>query len=94
MTGVSFVWSVLHTWIDQPVAYFHPGTRAWEFGVGALVALGAGRALRLTDRGERVLGWAGLTLLLKVLSSGGLAAAASAAGSSGSSQASACREQW
>lgn len=64
VTGVSFVWSVLHTWIDQPVAYFHPGTRAWEFGVGALVALGAGRALRLTDRGERVLGWAGLTLLL------------------------------
>lgn len=40
VTAVSFGCSVVMTWLDQPVAYFHTATRAWEFGVGGLVAAG------------------------------------------------------
>lgn len=35
----SFAWSVVQTADDQAFAYFSPLTRAWEFGIGALVAL-------------------------------------------------------
>lgn len=63
-TVASFVCSVLLTRADQPVAYFHTATRAWEFGMGALVAAGALTVPRLTYRGQRLLGWTGLSLVL------------------------------
>lgn len=66
-TAVSFVVSLVLTHVDQPVAYFHPAARAWEFGVGGLIAL-----LLLSPRrrgeagagGHWSLGWIGLALIL------------------------------
>ncbi|MBO0807002.1 MAG: acyltransferase [Actinobacteria bacterium] len=44
---VSFRYSVVVTGTDAPWAYFSLATRAWELGMGALVALGASRLARL-----------------------------------------------
>lgn len=63
VTAGSFVWSATHTYLDQPVAYFHTATRAWEFGTGALVALGVLAVPRLRPGVERLLGWVGLLLV-------------------------------
>jgi peptidoglycan/LPS O-acetylase OafA/YrhL len=43
----SFYYSVILTPADAPWAYFSLATRAWELGVGGLVALGASRLARL-----------------------------------------------
>ncbi|MFF1632886.1 acyltransferase family protein [Leifsonia sp. NPDC058248] len=40
--AVSLVWSIIAT-PASPGAYFLTGTRVWEFGLGALLAIGAGR---------------------------------------------------
>lgn len=64
VTVASFVFSVVLTQLDQPVAYFHTGARAWEFGVGGLVALGVLRAPRVGARGQLLLGWGGLGLIV------------------------------
>lgn len=64
VTVASFAFSVVLTGTDQPVAYFHTATRAWEFGVGGLVAVGLLRVPRLPAPGQRVLGWAGLGLIV------------------------------
>src|SRR5690606_35827594 len=42
VTLASFAWSVVATDRDAGHAYFDTGTRMWEFGVGALLALSAG----------------------------------------------------
>ena len=63
LTLVSFVISVTMTWTDQPVAYFHTATRAWEFGIGGLVA-GLVAVPRLSERGQRIAGWSGLVLIV------------------------------
>ncbi|QKE84164.1 acyltransferase family protein [Arthrobacter sp. NEB 688] len=44
-------------------AFFVTPTRLWEMGVGALVALGAGRWSRLRPAVAAVVGWAGLAVL-------------------------------
>jgi peptidoglycan/LPS O-acetylase OafA/YrhL len=43
----SFYYSVILTPADAPWAYFSLGTRAWELGLGGLVALGASRLAQL-----------------------------------------------
>lgn len=63
VTVGSFVCSLVLTHLDQPVAYFHTAARAWEFGVGALVAAGLHRIPRWSAATEGVLGWAGLGLI-------------------------------
>lgn len=40
---ISVTWSIVQTAGDQSVAYFSPLTRIWEFGLGSLAALFAGR---------------------------------------------------
>ncbi|MDR7382865.1 acyltransferase family protein [Promicromonospora iranensis] len=60
-SATSFAYALYLTQVLQPTAYFHTGTRFWELGVGALLALvplrGAG--------GLRALGaWAGLGLIV------------------------------
>ncbi|MFI7483582.1 acyltransferase family protein [Kocuria sp. M1R5S2] len=58
-TALSFVVGVVHTELSSQTAYFATWTRAWEFGVGALVALGVGVPRRaVTARVLVVLGWA------------------------------------
>lgn len=62
---LSFGYSVYLTAADQPVAYFHTSTRTWEFGTGALVALGAARAVRPASGARAwVLGWVGLLAIV------------------------------
>ena len=48
----------------QPLAFFLLPTRAWEFGVGALVALVPLRRLRASRLASAVVGWAGLALIV------------------------------
>jgi peptidoglycan/LPS O-acetylase OafA/YrhL len=69
----SFVACVTETFHDQPWAFFSLWTRAWELGVGALVALALRRwPAALGSRAGTVLSWLGL---------GGIVAACVAFGS-------------
>lgn len=64
VTAASFAASALTTPDAQALAFFSPHTRAWEFGVGALLA-GAGPLLaRLPGRIAHPLGWLGLGLIV------------------------------
>lgn len=58
---LSFLTSVILTAISQPSAYFSTFTRAWEFGVGGLVAMLPAR--QLSARVSGALGWAGLAAI-------------------------------
>ncbi|GGK57681.1 acyltransferase family protein [Ornithinimicrobium pekingense] len=64
VTLASFAASVVLTHLNQPVAYFHTAARAWEFGVGGLVALGLARIPTLTRGVHTLLGWVGLGLVV------------------------------
>jgi peptidoglycan/LPS O-acetylase OafA/YrhL len=50
VTAGSFAWSVHATMASPATAYFSTLTRAWELGVGALVAVAATPLSRLPDR--------------------------------------------
>ncbi len=60
----SFTLCVLQTHQLAGTAYFSPFTRAWEFSVGALVALGTPWFGRLGSRGAAALTWAGLLVVI------------------------------
>jgi peptidoglycan/LPS O-acetylase OafA/YrhL len=61
---VSLRYSVIDTPVDAPWAYFSLGTRAWELGLGALVALGASQLARLPGPIALAGGWLGLAAVL------------------------------
>ena len=61
---VSFRYSMFETRVDAPWAYFSLATRAWELGIGALVALGASRLARLPGSVALIGGWLGLAAVL------------------------------
>lgn len=60
----SLAFSVFLTAANQPLAYFHTGTRMWEFAAGGLLALGIARVDRLPEWVARPLGWLGLALIV------------------------------
>ncbi len=60
----SFAFSLYLTSANQPVAYFHTGTRVWEFAAGGLAAVLLRRMTAVSGWTSLVLGWAGLTLIL------------------------------
>jgi peptidoglycan/LPS O-acetylase OafA/YrhL len=60
----SFCYSVILTPADAPWAYFSLGTRAWELGLGALVALGASNLARLPAPVAWIGGWLGLAAVV------------------------------
>ena len=62
VTAASLVWSVLATASDSTAAYFSTPARAWELGVGALVALVAQTRLpaRIPVAAGTALGWLGV----------------------------------
>jgi peptidoglycan/LPS O-acetylase OafA/YrhL len=64
VTGASFAGSVAWTSTSPPWAYFSLPSRAWELGVGGLVALGVPLWRRLPRALAGVSGWAGLALVL------------------------------
>jgi len=59
VTGASFLVGVVQTELSSQTAYFSTWTRVWEFGAGALVALGVGVPRRpAVARALVALGWA------------------------------------
>ena len=60
----SFLLSLALTYVMPPVAYFSLPTRAWQLGMGGIVALTAVHWRRLSSVPATVLGWAGLAMLL------------------------------
>ena len=61
VTLASFVYCVLTTTTDPSLAYFATTTRAWEFGLGGLLAVaGVTRGGRIT---RTIVSWLGLALL-------------------------------
>ncbi|PUB20160.1 peptidoglycan/LPS O-acetylase OafA/YrhL [Promicromonospora sp. AC04] len=61
-TAASFGYALWLVSADQPVAYFSTFTRFWEIGAGALLALALRRGVPF--RGQSILGWAGLALVV------------------------------
>jgi peptidoglycan/LPS O-acetylase OafA/YrhL len=56
----SLAWSIYHTHRAPTAAYFSTTARAWELALGAALAVGASRFLRVPDRGRALMGWAGI----------------------------------
>jgi peptidoglycan/LPS O-acetylase OafA/YrhL len=61
-TGLSLLYSVVHTSADPAAAYFVTPTRAWELGAGALLAL-APSFDRSPAAARAVLSWVGLAAI-------------------------------
>jgi peptidoglycan/LPS O-acetylase OafA/YrhL len=59
----SFGLSLWLTSANEPWAFFSLPTRAWELGIGALLAVGAARLARLPVRMATVAGWLGLGMI-------------------------------
>ncbi len=65
LTGASFTWSVLATTSQPESAYFSTLTRAWELGVGAIIALVTPAAARRLNRPlASVMGLTGLAAIV------------------------------
>lgn len=57
---LSLVWSVRVTGTGSPAAYFSPFTRAWELGLGAMLAIAVTRLASDQSRWRVPIGWAGI----------------------------------
>jgi peptidoglycan/LPS O-acetylase OafA/YrhL len=64
IAATSFALSLVVTYVMPAVAYFSLPTRAWDFPVGALVALTASQWSRLPPRVAVITGWVGLGAIL------------------------------
>lgn len=60
IVGASFAWSLWESSNNPAVAYFSTFSRAWELGVGALLAVCASVLTRMTFAIRSVLAWIGL----------------------------------
>jgi peptidoglycan/LPS O-acetylase OafA/YrhL len=60
----SFVYSVWITAVDVRVAYFSTFSRAWEFGVGGMLALLPAVAMRMPAAVRGALSWAGVATIV------------------------------
>ncbi|MGY1742164.1 MULTISPECIES: acyltransferase family protein [unclassified Blastococcus] len=60
LVAASFWWALQETTTEPTWAYFSTFSRAWELGVGALVAIAAPALARIPARLRPPLGWAGL----------------------------------
>lgn len=63
LTAVSFAYSVYLTDVDPGRAYFVTGTRAWEFGIGSLLALTMVHGVQ-NVRARLIAGWVGVAAIL------------------------------
>ena len=61
--AVSFGVSFWLTEVNAPWAFFSLMTRAWELGLGAILAIGATRVARLPDRPAAIAAWVGLGMI-------------------------------
>ena len=62
LTALSLAYSILHTAADPAAAYFVTPTRAWEFGVGGLLALAPHH--ERSAAGRSVLSWVGIAAIV------------------------------
>jgi peptidoglycan/LPS O-acetylase OafA/YrhL len=62
--AASFLLSLRLTDRSQPWAFFSMPTRAWEFAVGGLLAIGAATISRWSPAVRHLVGWAGLAVLV------------------------------
>ena len=60
-------WSVFETSTSSAIAYFSTGARAWELGIGALLAASAPGIANLPAALRPVLAWLGLVLIVASL---------------------------
>ena len=60
IVGISFAYSVSYSTTDPVAAYFSPFTRAWELGIGALIACLSTRLILLKPAVQALLSWGGL----------------------------------
>jgi peptidoglycan/LPS O-acetylase OafA/YrhL len=63
LSGGSLALSIAWTRSDQPLAFFLLPARAWELGLGGLIALLAPELRHRTPRTAAVVGWAGLAAI-------------------------------
>lgn len=61
---LSLCWAVWSTHAAPTSAYFSTGTRAWELGCGALLAVGAGPFRQLSRWAREILAWAGFAAIV------------------------------
>ncbi len=64
ISAASLLLAVWLTGVDQPWAFYLLPTRAWELGLGAILAVGAGRLSAIPGWLAITLGWAGLGLVV------------------------------
>jgi peptidoglycan/LPS O-acetylase OafA/YrhL len=57
--AVSFAWAMVETTSNPTVAYFSTFTRAWELGLGALIAIASPWWAKIPQAMRPVLGWLG-----------------------------------
>lgn len=60
LSAASFAWAMVETTGSPTMAYFSTFSRAWELGLGALLAIVAPLMLKMNDRIRPVLAWAGI----------------------------------
>ena len=60
----SLLLAVWLTGVDEPWAFYSLPTRAWELGLGAILAANAGRLSAIPEWLTTPLGWAGLALIM------------------------------
>jgi peptidoglycan/LPS O-acetylase OafA/YrhL len=59
----SLAWAMHQTYVDPAAAYFNTFSRAWELGVGALLATAVGLLERIPAALKPVLSWSGLLMI-------------------------------
>ena len=64
LSAASLAWAVRLTATSPTAAYFSPLARAWELGLGAVLAFHVTRLARMTEPLRVVLGWTGIALVL------------------------------
>lgn len=67
ITAASLIWAFVETASAPTSAYFSTLSRAWELGIGALLALGAPAFSRLSSAARPVLAWAGVAGMVAAL---------------------------
>jgi peptidoglycan/LPS O-acetylase OafA/YrhL len=63
----SLAWAIFETATNPTLAYFSTFTRAWELGIGALVAIAVPLCAKIPNAARPVLGWLGLAGLVASL---------------------------
>lgn len=67
ITIASFGWAIWESSANSTWAYFSTFSRAWELGVGALIAVFAGSFSRIPDSIRPLLAWIGLAVVIMSL---------------------------